>query len=304
MPYMGELSAILAALCWTITSLSMERFGKGYSPWALNALTKLGGLIAVSILAFALSGQLLPGANAAQWGMLLLSGILGFSLGDGFLYAAYQTLGARRTLLIFSANPVLTALMGWGFLGEALKAVHILGILLAVGGIMWVIQADMGRQARAKDKKSGQQPAYSIAARGLVFAALATLGQASGALLSKAGMANLEAIPAAQIRLMGGVFGMAVLLSVLGKWPALVPALQQRNGRISVSVSVVLGTLIGMVLSMLAIKNSQVAVASILMSLMPVMILPISAFFLKIRVRPREIYGAAVTLLGVALLFM
>jgi len=298
MPYQGELAAILSALSWTISSLIVERRGKAYSPWSLNALTKLGGLLTVSLLAFLMMGQFFPRASAAQWGMLLLSGFLGFSLGDGFLYAAFQTLGAKRTLLIFSANPVLTALFGWIFLGEALMPAHLVGILLAVAGIMWVIRADMGEQGKP------EQAGPTITWQGLLFAALATLGQAAGALLSKAAMASLEAIPASQIRLIGGVLGSAVLLSLTGQWKTLPAPLLEKRGRGILAVSVLLGTLVGMVLSMLAIKLTQVAIASILMSLMPVMILPIEHFILKERVRPREVMGAVLTLLGVGMLFV
>ena len=300
LPFLGELAALGAALSWTINSLSLERFGKGYSPWSLNTFTKLGGLAAVSLLAFFTRGQLLPRADAGQWALLLLSGFLGFSFGDGFLFAAFQSLGAKRTLLIFSANPILAALFGWAFLGERLAALHIAGILLAVLGIMWVIQADLGEQQAAREP-APDRPA--ITWQGLLFAVLATLGQAAGALLSKAAMASLEAIPASQIRLIGGVLGSAVLLSLTGQWKTLPAPLKEGRGRGILAVSVLLGTLVGMVLSMLAIKLTQVAVASILMSLMPVMILPIEHFVLKERVRPREVMGALLTLLGVGMLF-
>jgi drug/metabolite transporter (DMT)-like permease len=137
-----------------------------------------------------------------------------------------------------------------------------------------------------------------------VFALLATLGQAGGVLLSKAGMYNLDAVTAAQIRLVGGVLGMAVLLGLLRQWKMVTPVVRSVKGRQVIAANVTLGTLIGMVLSMLAIKLTQVAVASILTSLMPVMILPISAFFLKEKVTMYEIAGAVVTVLGVSLLFL
>jgi len=301
LPFLGELAALGAALSWTINSLSLERFGKGYSPWSLNTFTKLGGLAAVSLLAFFTRGQLLPRADAGQWALLLLSGFLGFSFGDGFLFAAFQSLGAKRTLLIFSANPILAALFGWAFLGERLAALHIAGILLAVLGIMWVIQADLGEQQAAREP-APDRPA--ITWQGLLFAVLATLGQAAGALLSKAGLANLDPVPAAQIHLVGGVLGMGILLSLLRQWKGLKAPLMERRGLLLIALSAILGTLVGMVLSMTALKLTQVAVASILMSLMPVMILPIEHFLLKKRVRTREALGALLTLLGVGMLFL
>jgi drug/metabolite transporter (DMT)-like permease len=289
---LGEFAAIGAALAWTVNSLLIERLGRGFSAWALNFLTKFFGLIAVSLLVFALSGSLLPRADAGQWGLLLLSGFVGFSLGDGFLFTAFQQLGAKRTMLIFSANPVISAILGWVLLGETISWLHIAGILLAVSGIMFVIRSDVPAQKKPANR------------RAIVFALLATLGQAGGVLLSKAGMYNLDAVTAAQIRLVGGVLGMAILLGLLRQWKMVTPVVRSVKGRQVIAANVTLGTLIGMVLSMLAIKLTQVAVASILTSLMPVMILPISAFFLKEKVTMYEIAGAVVTVLGVSLLFL
>ena len=292
MERIGEIAAILAALSWTVNSLVIERLGRGFSAWALNILTKTGGLIAVSLLSLLLRGSLLPGADLRQWGLLLLSGFVGFSIGDGFLYAAFQRLGAKRTMLIFSANPVFAAVLGWLILGEALGLKHAAGILTAVSGIMIVILSD----TPAKGEKAD--------ARGILFAALATLGQAVGVLLSKAGMQGLDAVPAAQIRLVGGTLGMAVLVSLARQWKSIPLVLHAPSGRKVITTSVLLGTLIGMVLSMLAIKFTRVAVASILTSLMPVMILPVSAVFLKEKITLREIVGAVTAVLGVSILFL
>lgn len=292
MSHLGELAALLAALSWTVNSLVMERLGRGFSAWALNILTKFFGLIAVSLLAILMQGALFPQANATQWGLLMLSGILGFSLGDGFLFTAFLKLGAKRTLLIFSANPVISAILGWVLLGERLQLTHIAGILLAVFGIMFVIRSDVPRQ---REKAGGF---------GILAAVLATLGQAGGVLLSKAGMLSLDAVPAAQIRLIGGVLGMAVLLFFLRQWKSVPAVLKEQKGRLVITTNVMLGTLVGMVLSMVAIKLTQVAVASILTSLMPVMILPISSFLLKEKVSLAEVIGAIITVLGVSLLFL
>ena len=292
MPYLGELAALTAALCWTLNSLAVERLGKGLSSWGLNTLTKLGGLILVSLLALLMNGSLIPQAAPRQWLMLLFSGLIGFSIGDGFLFTAFQQIGAKRTLLIFSANPILAAILGWALMGEALTLQHIAGILLAVTGIMIVIQGDVPGQEKR------------LQWQGILWAVLATLGQAGGVILSKMSLASLDAVTAAQIRLVGGVIGMGIILSILKKWGHVAPILKSPKGRQTILVSVVLGTLIGMVLSMLSIKLIPVAIASILFSLMPVMILPISAFILKERVNAREVLGAVITVGGVSMLFL
>ncbi|HSK69973.1 MAG TPA: DMT family transporter [Candidatus Limnocylindria bacterium] len=288
----GELAAIGAALSWTVNSLALERLGRGFSPWALNVMGKFFGLIAVSMLALALNGTFLPRADSSQWTLLLLSGFVGFSIGDVFLFHAFQSLGARRTMLVFSANPVISAVLGWVLLGETVGWLHIGGIVLAVSGIMLVIRSDVPPEDGKAHGKA------------LLHAVLATLGQAGGVLLSKAGLRTLDPVTAAQMRLVGGVLGMALLLSVFRKWKTLPQLALSRRGWKMIGLNVVLGTLIGMVLSLLAIKNTQVAVASILTSLTPVMILPISAIFLHEKVTLYEAAGAGVTVLGVALLFL
>ena len=292
MKYLGELAAIMAALTWTVNSMIVERLGRGFSSWALNFLSKFLGFFAVSLLAFALSGTLMPGASTRQWSLLLMSGVIGFSLGDGFLFAAFQRLGAKRTLLIFSANPIVTAILGWVLLGEELGIRTMLGTLVAVTGIMVVILGDMPGTKRKGDMM------------GIISALLATLGQSVGMLLSKSGMQGLDAVGAAQIRLVGGTLGTALILTVFRKWGDIQPVLRSPDGRKVVTCSVLLGTLIGMVLAMLAIKMTPVAVASILTSLMPVMILPISALYLKEKITFRETAGAVIAVAGVSLLFL
>lgn len=303
MNFIGEGAALLAALSWTISGLVTEKKGKGFSPWALNFLTKVGGILGVSLMTLIINGRLIPQATGRQWLLLMMSGLLGFSLGDGFLFAAYQNLGAKKAMLIYSANPIFAALLGSIFLGEMLTIKHVLGILLAVLGIMWVIQADM-QNAKALDQGKNQAGQTKNLLLGVLFAVLATLGQVTGAIFSKASMADLDAYTAAQIRLVGGNLGMMILLTFLRQWPTVPAVCKSRSGRLTIMASVILGTLIGMVMSMIAIKMTQVAVASMLMSLMPVMILPISAFFLKEKVTSREVYGALLTLFGVVLLLL
>ncbi len=292
MTRLGELAALGAALSWTVNSLLIERLGRGLSPWAMNLMTKSGGLVAVSLLSLILNGTLIPLATGNQWLLLLLSGFVGFSIGDVFLYKGFQELGARRTMLVFSANPIITAVFGWILFGEGVEPLQIAGIILAVFGIMLVIRGDV--------------PAENQKTRGkaILYAVFAALGQAGGVLLSKAGLADVDAVTGAQIRLIGGAAGMALLLSVFRKWGSVPVMARSAQGWRMVGTNVVLGTLIGMVLSLYAIKNTQVAVASILTSLTPVMILPISAIFLREKVSLYEAAGAGVTVLGVSLLFL
>ncbi len=64
------------------------------------------------------------------------------------------------------------------------------------------------------------------------------------------------------------------------------------------------GPFIGVTLSLVALGNAQVGVASTLMSLTPAFLLPFSAIVFKEPIWRRAVYGTVLALAGVALLFL
>jgi drug/metabolite transporter (DMT)-like permease len=50
--------------------------------------------------------------------LLLLSGFIGLCVGDLFLFRAFTTLGAGRTLVLFSFQPLMLGIYGYFFLGQ------------------------------------------------------------------------------------------------------------------------------------------------------------------------------------------
>ena len=293
MEQIGALAALGAALVWTLNSTVIEKKGRGLDSGSLNFGRMILGLILITFVCVLSSGQLLPqNTGVFAWLSLLMSGFVGFSLGDTFLMKSFQTLGARLTLLIFSFAPVLTAVLSYFFFGESLSIFNVFGMALVLFGIVLVIS---GKQVNR---------GVSVSLQGLLFALAASLGQALGAVLSKFGLENVSPLPATQIRLLGGLAGMAVMMVLSSKRTALKQAFRSANGRQVILSGAVLGTLIGVTLSMTALKLSKGAIASTLMSTMPVLILPISVLILKEKLSLRDIAGAVISVAGMAVLFL
>ena len=293
MEQLGALAAIGAALMWTINSTVIEKKGRGLDGGSLNFGRIILGLILITLVSSLSSGHILPhNANFTAWMSLLISGFVGFSLGDTFLFKSFQTLGARLTLLIFSSAPVLTAILGFLLFGESLSLLNMVGMALVLFGIVLVISG----------KKVNRGAAVSL--QGLLFALAASLGQALGAILSKLGLADISPLPATQIRLLGGVAGMVLMMLISRKGLSLKKAIGSANGRVVILTGAVLGTLFGVSLSMVALKLTKGAIASTLMSTMPVLILPISVFILKEKLSLRDIAGAVISVAGMAVLFL
>jgi drug/metabolite transporter (DMT)-like permease len=135
------------------------------------------------------------------------------------------------------------------------------------------------------------------------------MGQGFGVVLSKKGMildpnATLDPLSAALIRmLLAGLFIWACALFAR-KIPELHKAVKDREGIKYTAAGALTGPFIGMALSMVAIANTQAGVAQTLMSLMPVIIIPVIWIIYKERTNWRGILGAVVAVLGVAILLL
>jgi drug/metabolite transporter (DMT)-like permease len=70
------------------------------------------------------------------------------------------------------------------------------------------------------------------------------------------------------------------------------------------SIGAFFGPFLGVSFSLWAVKFTSTGVASALMSIVPVLIIPFSVLIMKERFNPKELLGAFVTILGVFLFFM
>ena len=121
--HLGEIIALATALCWTITSLSFESAGKKILTMSLNFIRLIIVFILISLYCYFTRGLILPiDASLHNWTWLGLSGLVGFVIGDLFLFQAFIELGARISMLVMASVPPITALMGYIFLDEKLTS--------------------------------------------------------------------------------------------------------------------------------------------------------------------------------------
>jgi drug/metabolite transporter (DMT)-like permease len=81
-------------------------------------------------------------------------------------------------------------------------------------------------------------------------------------------------------------------------------AMKDKPAMAGVTVGSLFGPVIGVSLSLMAVKYTSAAVASTLMAISPVLIIPVSILFFKEKIVPKEILGAIVGVLGVGIMFI
>lgn len=297
MPFIGEFAALATSVLFAVTALIFTWTGRQVGSQVTNRTRLLFALIYLMVLNATLFREPLPfSANPSRWLWLGFSGIIGLSLGDAFLFQALVSLGARLGTLLLSLAPIFGAIIAWVFFGETLTALQITGIVLALGGIAWVVTAH---------REPAETP-HGHTRRGVFFGVLAGLGQAIGLVLSKQGMiGDFSPFQANVIRMLAAavfIWGWALFQrQALGTVSAL-------RGKPRVLYLLALGALVGPVLgvsaSLLAVQHTEVGVASTLMALPPVIILPVSVFIFKEKIGWQAVAGTVLAIAGVAVLFL
>ncbi len=293
---LGELAALGTSLCWSATSTFFTLGGRLVGSVVVNRV-RLALAVGFLTLAHGLLGMPLPwGVGGERWFWLTLSGILGLVLGDAFLFQAFVWVGPRLSMLIMTLVPVISTALAWVFLAERLDFREIVGVIVTVVGVAWVVW-DQGRTT------SDGRPRHRYWS-GLAFAFAGAVGQASGLITAKLGLAGgFSPLSATWIRM----FTAALIM-----WGAAVVTRQawvtvQRLWANGLAMRYILagaffGPFLGVTLSLVAVQNAQVGVASALMSLPPIFLLPIGRLVFKERITLGGVVGAVVAVAGAIIL--
>lgn len=289
--HIGEFAGLGVSVCWTLSALYFEKASIKIGSLSVNFIRLLMAIVFLGITTFFTRGMFFPtDASPYQWFWLGLSGFIGFFIGDMLLFKSYMVIGSRTSALIMSLAPMLTAVIGWFFLGEILSTKNIIAIVVSVAGIMLAI--------------SNRKMKLNIPLKGFLLAFGGALGQAVGLILSKKGMGQYDPVAATQIRALFGLLSFIILITLLRRWNKLGQAFTHTRAMKSVTVGAFFGPFIGVALGLFAIQKTQTGIASTLMALVPIFIIVPSAIMFNEKIRPQQVIGAIVSIAGATLFFV
>ncbi len=291
----GELAALATAVSWTATALFFESASRRIGSLAVNLIRLVMALALFSLYGLAFRGSALPlDADGRTWGVLSLSGLVGFTFGDLCLFRAYVLIGARLSSLAMSLAPPFVAVLSLVALGERLSAGDLVGMAVTLAGVAWVVT----------EAAPGVDPAHGRRrAAGLLLALGGALGQAGGLVLSKIGMGSYDAFAATHIRVISGTLGFALLFTLAGWWAPTVRGLADRGALTRTALGAFFGPFLGVGLSLVAVQRTQAGVAATIMALTPVLIVPTVRLTRREHVSARAFWGALLAFVGVMILF-
>ncbi len=290
----GELAALGAALCWALGGIVAVGPIRQLGPLAFNRVR----MALVFVMLAAVAG-FTHGWTELSWGTaqaLMLSGFIGIFLGDTALFASLQRLGPSRSAVVFALNAPLTVGLGWFWLEEHLLPLTLIGCALVPAGVMLAILGRRQAEPTTLDSTEGRLR------YGIILGLLAALGQSVGSVIARPVMASgLDPVTASALR----VGTAAVSLNLLGLLPN--PIFRAKTTFTptllgGIVLSGLLGMGMGMTLLLFALGRGDAGVIATLSATTPVLILPL--VWMRTQVRPPAIAwaGAAVAVVGTALI--
>lgn len=302
MNHIGEFAALLTAFFWTVTAITFEAASRKIGSMVVNILRLIIGFIFLSIFAFFYRGYLFPvDAGWQNWLWLSLSGLIGFTFGDLCLFQSFVLIGARVSMLIMALAPPMTALLAWMVLGEKLSLLSCIGMVVTLSGIALVVLRKKG-----ENDKNGLMNIlkFSYPFWGLLLAFGGAVGQSVGLVLSKVGMQGYDTFASTQIRVMAGTAGFAPIYSFMGKWKDVLRGAARAKPMAILSLGAFFGPFLGVSFSLIAVKYADAGIASTIMAIVPVLIIPASMILYKEKISLKEIIGAILAVGGVAIFFL
>ena len=179
MQYVGELISIGVAFSWTATALLSEYGSKRLGNLTLNLMRMVITLVFSGILFWVMTGSPLPAqASNEAYLWMMLSGLVGYVIGDFCLFQCYIIIGSKFGQLFMTLAPITAAIMAWFTLGQQIRPTAMLAMLVTLAGIAISVLG------RGDDHKLS----LKLPLAGVLFAIGAAVCQGVGLVLSKIGM--------------------------------------------------------------------------------------------------------------------
>ena len=300
----GELISIGVAFSWTATALLSEFGSKRLGNLTLNVLRMALALLFGAVMSWIVTGSPLPSGvtpEACWW--MLLSGLVGYVIGDFCLFQCYIIIGSRYGQLFMTLAPLAAALTAWVALRQQMTPMSIVAMMVTLCGI-GISVLGRGEHHRVSLK---------LPLNGVLYAIGAALCQGVGLVLSKIGMdcyqtdaeeAWLVPFSANFLRCVAGIIGFSLMLYFREGFSPLREALHDAKGMGVATATTVFGPFVGVGFSLMAVQYTSAGIASTLMALTPIIIILPSYWLFGQKITWKAVAGAVISVIGVSLFFI
>lgn len=316
--WQGYLLSGCALLSFT-TAILVTKKATSLMPLGLGFLVATGTNVLFSALASVAelaTRQTLPEWNGVALACFAGAGVLSTYLGRWFFYESVMLWGPAKASIFQVSNPLFTALVAWLALGETLTGSTLLGISIAVAGLILISinPSQSGSQATSKAPAETLQSDAGTS-RGerwtrwrssiLVLGLGSALAYALGNVLRGAAIRDWNEPFLGG--LLGAISGFTLHLFFTPEKRRLIDKFRQAP-KLGIGLFALLGatTIAGQIFSIAAMRYVPISITNLVTLCSPLLIIPLSRVFYKDSgmTSPAVVLGAVLTVAGVGWVVM
>ena len=288
--HIGIIAAIFSTMSWAICSILFKKLGERLSSTGMTMMkTALSTIILYIICLITSSDFILPKSDLLP---IAFSGILGIAIGDSLFFASLSRLSPiMLSIILFVGPDLFSGILGFICLKEKPSAISWIGIALILTGLLFYI---------FPVKKGNDTQKTQLV--GIVFALLSLICTSYSMVIIKPVLAVSPTIPTTMYRMMFATIALFLYGIISKKVNIWFNVLKDKIYTLKLSATTSIATIGGFWLSLVAIKNIELIVASSVMSLEPLFIMIFMVLFYKYIPTKKEIAGVIFTIIGITCL--
>ena len=290
----GISAALGSAFSWAAGSILFKQLGKQLSStamtWVKSFLSSLLLVIAIALIGF-------ESMSRYSVFLLVISGLLGITLGDTFFFKALKALEAHTVVLLLMLGQVFTVILAVLVLGERPEIQVWVGVFITLFGVWFILNEKL-----SEDPKDEQERNRQTRKRGIQFGLLSVFCMSVSIIIAKQALEDVNAMQATLIRMTAGTAGMFAFGMKVGRIKSWIEPFYNTRLAIHFILAVTVVTFGGFWLSLLAIKHIDVVIANSLIATEPLFVLPLAALFLKEKITKSALAGSVVITTGIIIM--
>jgi drug/metabolite transporter (DMT)-like permease len=287
----GDLVALAAALGWAGTTVMARYISRAIPAVWYNAFRiAIASAVMLAAAPWTLGNADLSRVSAGALGMLIISVLTGFTVGDTAFFESMRRIGVARAAPIAGCHPLVTALLAVAFLGEPITLALLLGVMV-IGIGVWLITTDKAANAAPT---RGARNSMLI---GVILALVAAVSWASSTVLVRPALHEMDALTASTIRLPFATLVLLLAASRLRKLDG--RRLVLKPGTVCWLIVAGLMTVVSATLFLWSVDLAGAARTAALSSASPIFSATIAVLLLGEQMTARLALGMSVSLAGV-----
>lgn len=286
-PHLGEALSVLCAILWAFAVIFFRKSGETVHPLALNVFKNFLAL-GLFMLVMGLFGEyFLQPFPARIYFIFILSGVIGIGIGDTLYFNSLNLLGASLNSIAVCAYSPFIICLSVLFLGESLTILQVFGVVLITFA---VVIATYKREKKSIERKN--------LLLGVFIATLSALSTAIGVVMIKPLLATYPLIWLTEIRLIGGLLGLGLILPFYRNRMKIMSSLNIKHGWLYTLTGSFFGAFLAMIIWLASIKYTQASIASALHETSTIFIFIFAALILREPITLRRAIGIILAFTG------